>query len=219
MNYIDNDLNNVENSQDNPLKTPETDDPGKSEPAVVKKTAWRVSGGTSDVEGGYITNEEPKNPIQARADLGLNQHFIGEDGKIKRNLANTLSKLEYTETPDGELLTVDGNPTGHKVEFSTVAPPPDQEQAGYQPGGGQEYKLQDPFNDVMKVENTQPLINHPTEGWSNFIQTEKEVIENAMPETTPDGNDTVEDSTETTTNTTENTSSKTEADPYSDWEC
>ena len=149
------------------------------EPEVEEHTVYRVFGGDSTLEGGFVTKEKPANPIQARGDLGLSQHFVNEDGSTTRNLANEVATLKIKTTPEEEIVDNKNEPTGHQLEFTTVEPPVGQEPAGYQPGGGQEYQLKDPFDEVVEVVDVQPLKHRPTEGWTNYIEHEQTIIENS----------------------------------------
>lgn len=127
---------------------------------------FRVFGGEVELEGGYVTDTPPDNPIQARADLALSQHYFDA-----RNLAcEVVEGTIYTDDA-GQILTLDGEYTGHALEFTEVEPTPDQ------PGGGQEYHLEDNWSTVVQVDTVRELNHHSTVGWEHYTQAEQSIME------------------------------------------
>ena len=132
---------------------------------------YRVFGGDSDLEGGFVTPNEPQNPIEAREELGLSQHdFCCDDGSPIRNMASHIAEGTIYTDDDGRIINLDGEVTDNVLDFTEVQPTTDMD------GGGLEYHLQDDFNDVVQVDNISELQHEPTEGWLNYVDIESEVI-------------------------------------------
>lgn len=151
---------------------------------------FRVYGGDSSLEGGYVTPERPANPIDARGSLALSQHdWVDDDGNPIRNLASEVAEGTIYTDDDGHIVNLDGEVTDHELNFTTVEPTSDQ------PGGGLEYHLEDDFYDVVEVENIEPLQHQPTEGWNNYIEVEDAFMNSTEDSTLDSATDDMMDST------------------------
>ena len=137
-------------------------------------TVYRVFGGDSSLEGGYVTCEAPVNPIQARCDLALSQHdFVDDEGIPVRNLASKAATgTVFTDDEDRIINPLTGQVTDNTLQFSDVEPSSDM------PGGGLEYHLEDDFYNVVQVDSVDELRHQPTEGWTNYVDIESEVLLN-----------------------------------------
>jgi hypothetical protein len=137
-------------------------------------TVYRVYGGNSSLEGGYVTCEQPQNPIQARSDYALSQHdFLDDEGMPMRNMASQVATGRIFTDDDNHIINpTNGEVTDSVLEFQTVEPTSDQ------PGGGLEYALEDNFSDVVQVESVRDLRHQPTNGWMNYLSAEEEILSN-----------------------------------------
>lgn len=146
---------------------------------AIENTVFRVYGGDVEVEGGYITDSIPEyaNPIQLRNDLGLSQtEFKDEDGSTVRNLASEVAECVIYTTEEGEILNKDGELTGHNLEWSVIEP------EGEWQGGGNQYKLEDRFEDIVEVESIESVRHESTPGWDSYIEAENNVMESVESE-------------------------------------
>jgi hypothetical protein len=129
-------------------------------------TVYRVFGGESSLEGGYVTPELPQNPIQARCDLALSQCDFDS-----RNLASHVATGTIYTDDAGEIINLETlRPTEDALEFTMVEPTSDM------PGGGLEYHLESPFEDIVEVDHIDELRHQPTEGWSSYVEAEEKML-------------------------------------------
>lgn len=137
---------------------------------------YRVFGGDSGLDGGYVTPDCPDNPIQARGDLALSQHdFLDDDGEPIRNMASSFGEGTIYTTDDGRIIDpLTNEVTDNFLGFTEVAPTSDL------PGGGLEYELQDDFNHVVEIDNVTELRHEPTDGWLAYVEAESEAMESDM---------------------------------------
>ena len=156
---------------------------------AVENTVYRVYGGNVTLEGGYVTDSIPEyaNPIQLRDDLALSQtEFKDLDGNHKRNMASDVAECVIYTTEEGEILDKDGEPTGHRLEWSRI------KEEGKWHGGGNQYELLDQFEDIVEVQSIKSVKHESTPGWESYIDAEKEVMENLEPEDITEPEDIVE---------------------------
>ena len=148
-------------------------------------TVYRVFGGDSGLEGGFITCEEPANPIQARCDLALSQHdFTDDEGNPVRNLASEVATGTVFTDDEGYIINPQtGDVTDNVLDFQPAEPVSDL------PGGGLEYQLEDDFENVVQVDSVDELRHESTEGWTDYLAAEEEVISNLSDSGADDGAD------------------------------
>ena len=154
---------------------------------AVEKPVYRVFGGDSSLEGGYLTDSHPQNPIQARSDLALSQHdFIGDDGDPIRNTASQVASCTMYTDDGGHIINLaTGEVTDEILDFTEVEPTSDL------PGGGLEHHLQGDFEDMVQVDTIEDLRHTPTEGWQNYLQAEDYVLNGCESSDTDEWDETV----------------------------
>lgn len=148
-------------------------------------TVYRVFGGDSSLEGGFITCEAPANPIQARSDLALSQHdFTDDEGNLVRNLASEVASGTVFTDDNGYIINPQtGEVTDNQLDFQPAEPVSDL------PGGGLEYQLEDDFENVVQVDCVDELRHEPTDGWTDYLAAEEEVLSNVSDSDSDNGTD------------------------------
>ncbi len=133
---------------------------------------YRVFGGDSELEGSYVTNINPANPISARCELSLSQHdFLDMDGKPVRNTASEVASGHISVDDEGHIINnTICEATSDILEFTEVQPTSDM------PGGGMEYHLQGNFNDLVQVDSVDDLRHKPTQGWLDYLEAEDKIL-------------------------------------------
>lgn len=131
-------------------------------------TVFRVFGGDSTLEGGYVTPDRPVNPIQAREDLALSQHdWTDKEGNPIRNMASEVAECTIYTDDEGRIIdTMTGQQTDYSLEFSVVDPTSDQS------GGGMEYHLEGDFDHMVEVNSVETLQHQSTDGWQQYLEAE-----------------------------------------------
>ena len=143
---------------------------------------YRVFGGDVQQEGGFVTDTNPGNPIQARGELALSQHdFTGPDGTPMRNMASQVASCSMHVDDEGHIINLNtGEVTDDTLAFTTVEPTSDL------PGGGMEYHLQGDFNDLVQVNSVDDLRHTPTQGWLDYLEAEDRIINGDSDSSSPD---------------------------------
>lgn len=102
---------------------------------------YRYFGGCSEMQGGYVTDNMYDCPDAAKSALALS-----DVDWENTNSAEKMAVCEIYTTPESEIISMeDVCATGNYLEFSDVQPSSDY------PGGGTEYKLDGPFEDLVNV--------------------------------------------------------------------
>ena len=133
---------------------------------------YRVFGGDVPLEGSYVSDQPASDPINARWYNALSQHdFLDSDGNPIRNMASQMASGHISLDDEGHIIDQNTfKATDNVLEFTEVQPTSDL------PGGGTEYQLQGDFNDLVVVDSVEDLRHEPTDGWLDYVEAEKQVL-------------------------------------------